>query len=443
MDGKIQYELTLEAQKALASVRLLETQAVRTGARVGDVMQRALDRSDAAALAAETAKVGSNMSSAGNSAENLAKQIKEGHSKMRSMAVLAGGMALDVSGAALRSAGYTKEAAMLQTAGQSALQMALTGAMVGGKKLGVIGAIGGLITGGVKGYFEQDIAKSEEARKKAEEWTRALSESNVAAAALMRQIGEIDTSDALYTALTQIEDKIADIQKKSKAGLMDSGIARAQTEMLTNAARVASGRLPALVRSEQAAEIGEKYNERLKKEKEDLDAAAAKRESALRAADQARFGVDEARARADMETAVDNAQGVSGKSAVIEARNRMLEERIKGFEAFLANADKNKADPEAIAQAASGYSESWGELINNRKTLAQLGRSLQPTGPTASTLDSLGASGGYMHGSAALRDSSISAATTDLSRQTARNTGEMVVLLRQMAGNKGALWVRR
>lgn len=442
MDGKIQYELTLEAQKALSSLRLLESNATKTGSRIGDIMQRALDRSSAAALSAETQKTAGHLGNAVNASENLAKQLNKGHSQMKSMALLAGGLALEVGGSALRASGYSKEASILQGAGQSGLQMALTGSLVGGSKGGIIGAVAGIAAGGLKGYFDSETQRLEEMRSKAEAWTRALQESNLAAGAMMRQIGRIDTSAELYEALSQIEEKIADIQKRSKYGLIDSGIAQAQTEMLENAARTAYARLPAVVRSEQAAELAGSQKEREKKEKEAREDAAAGREAALRSADQARFGVEDAKEKFALSESLANAPSSGSKLAILDSRNRLLEERIKAFDAFLKSAESSDASPEAISQASGGFSDAWSELLSNRGMQAQMRRSAAVS--NVGTLDSLGASGGYMRGSAALRDSgALSSAAADLSRQTARNTGEMVVLLRQLAGRKGAAWQRR
>lgn len=435
MDGKIQYELTLDTQKALASVHAISAESVRAGNDLSRSMQRAIDRADFASAAQNTQSMADGLTKAGGAAEELAKQLNKGHESIKHLSLLLGGMTLDVAGSALKAYGYNSEASLLQSAGQSALQLGLTGAMLGGSKGGVIGGVVGLAGGLAKGYFEDDARALEKSRKEAEEWTKSLSESTLAGNILRDSMRKIDAPEDLQKALDLIAEKMREIRLRSKLGLVDPGIAKAQIEGFQRIYRDNAKRLPEL-EQEAATNAGLVF-------KKNQDKFLSDQQQAV---DLTTENIGRSLEKSRLSSAIEDAFSPSDKLRLLTERQNQLQNQIGLSLSALRDKDwVRRAKPEELAAAQRQYSEASSEFGSNESAIAAINRSLRNRGAPQLGIDSSGQSGGYMRGSIAADGSFAVSASADLARTTARNTTEMVALLKTIAGSKagGATWQRK
>lgn len=449
MDGKIQYELSLDATQALATVDSMMSKATRSGTRLADVMQSALSKSAADSFETGMSGVANATDRATASGKKLGQTLDRNAEKYRQMAMLAGTMAADIGASALRAAGHDTAAGYLGSMANSALQFGILGGQLGGPVGGAIGAGAGLAAGGIKEYFN-NIRKEKDAVEKAiSEHNKTVETSNAAAAkgnaeamvsasSFSRGLLKAESSKEVSTAIEQIDEKLADVQVRMEQGLIDERVGNTQVALFKKIRTEAEK-----LRTEIAAQetVVSKYQESMRAATlNDQNAKRAAVNSA--AAADLQYQIAGMREKDDYERKLGNATSEDDRAGVIMERNAVLQQRIATLEALMNSEDWMNADEKTVGAVRTEYSSSWSELLGNQAQLRKTEKT--PDKIVSRALDSLGASGGYMRGSAALRDSgALSSAAADLSRQTARNTGEMVVLLRQLAGRKGAAWQRR
>lgn len=414
MDGRLQYELTLDAQKALAAVRGLEAAAARSGSSLAAVMQRALDRSEAAASG--TREIADGLGAASNKAEDLAKQLNKSQGGMKTLALLAGGLALDVGGAALKAGGFDKTAGYVTSAAGSALQMALTAAMIGGKTAGVYGAVAGGVAGTAKEYFTQLFSENAAEIKSSEELRKNISEIYVATAAASRALATMETPKELQAAVTKINEKIIEIQDRAKNGLINPRIVNFQTASLSKIASEAEARIPAAERAE-------------------AEARAARNLALVR---DVRYASSEGRERSQFGMSLDNARTAAEKIEVIDRRFAELASRAKILSDALDSDAVLRGPEERVSALASQLVSAEAELDRLTETRADVARGGSGKGGDAARLvNEWQRLGGFMGGGSmtSMSDSISRAAAAD-----ARRTADALERIERRSMRGGSVW---
>jgi uncharacterized membrane protein len=226
-DGKIEYELSIDARQALTNVQSVTSATDKL----------ASSAKDAAKAAGQVGGAFSNIST----------------DKLKMAAMMLAGMATDAAAVGLEIAGKDRPAAYVRSIGKSAAIGAGTGALVGSVVPGIgtaVGSAAGAAIGAGSGAINQFGAFYKEDKKKLEDTRDSLAQVSIAGMAARRALAEIKTPDQLNQQIGQLKDKLIVLQQSAKAGLIDENTYTSNLVQLRRSIAYAESLVPGATEAE-------------------------------------------------------------------------------------------------------------------------------------------------------------------------------------------------
>lgn len=392
-DGKIEYELSIETQRAVAAITRLNADAIRTGKILND----------------GSAEMSAGLNNAANNVEKLSNRLdKIPLEKMKSLSLLAAGAATQLAASALQAGGFEKQAGYLTSALSGAAQLGAAGFMVGGPIGAAIGGAAGAVVGAGRQFFNNaagDVAAMEAEGK-------LYASMAVSAEAANRSISRLTTPKELQDAIAAIDEKMKSISRSAEFGLIPSATADRMTRDLAGQRDLASSLIPGA----QAAE-GE--------------ARAAKLLSAITASSSK---IQDNREKSAFDNSLDGAKNAAEKVALIDARFAKLTETAAGLADKLSDPAVVTGPEDAAAALLSQIEAIDSELnsLSGRRASTLSGKDLGNESVRSVQTDALTRIGAVLNGG------SMTSAANDYARVTSGNTARMVSLLEKISDKPGA-----
>lgn len=378
-DGKIEYELSIEARAAVSNINAAKTSAD--------------------GLADSMGKVNKASASATSALSSIPVE------RIKTLATLAAGAAVQLGAAALAAGGYSKQAGYLNSAAMGAMQLGAAGFMIGGAAGAAVGGAAGAASGLGKQFFANSGADVAALEAEAKLYANIAVSSEAAA----RAISGLKTPDQLKDAISAIDEKIQNITRSAEYGLIPGEIAARQTRELAGQRGLASSMLPG------------------------AESAEAQKRAAANAAAilSATAGFQAGREKNSFGLSLDAAKTADEKLALIDARMAKLRDTA----ASLADTLDPSATEESVSAILSSISSAESEL--NALAGARAGVKSSSSGLASADnalADRLTRIGGGFGG--------LSSGANDFARSTSSNTAKLVALTEKLVSKQsgGAVW---